>query len=85
MIESSEKPTIVYTDHAATVGIVKQTTLNTVSVEKLNLLIVESSSPVEPSDLDPAVCDRLQFLKEMERQPLVDEKDRKNLRGVVHD
>lgn len=43
MVESSEHPTIVYTDYAATLSIVKQTNLNTVSVEKLNLRLIRAS------------------------------------------
>ena len=43
LVESSEHPTVVYTDHAATLGIVKQTSMNTVSVEKLNLRLVRAS------------------------------------------
>ena len=38
MLESAEKPTIVYTDHSATLGIVRQSSLtSTTSIDKLNL------------------------------------------------
>ena len=43
LVEASERPTIVYTDHAATLGIVKQSSLNTVSTEKLNLHLIRAS------------------------------------------
>ena len=43
MIETAELPVIVYTDHAAAVGISKQSSLNTTSIEKLNLKLVRSS------------------------------------------
>ena len=52
MVESSEQPTIVYTDHAATLGIVKQTSLNTVSVEKLNLRFIRASEYLQRFCLD---------------------------------
>lgn len=52
MIEASEHPTIIYTDHAATLGIVKQTSLNTVSVEKLNLRLVRASEYLQQFRLD---------------------------------
>jgi len=37
MIETAEQPVVVYTDHASTVGIASQSSLNTTSIEKLNL------------------------------------------------
>ena len=43
MVESAELPTVVYTDHAATLAIAKQISLNTVSIEKLNLRLVRAS------------------------------------------
>ena len=52
MVESSEQPTIVYTDHAATLSIVKQTSLNTVSVEKLNLRLIRASEYLQRFRLD---------------------------------
>ena len=52
MVESSELPMIAYTDHAATLEIVKQTSLNTVSVEKLNLRLVRASEYLQCFRLD---------------------------------
>ena len=43
LIEACVKPTIIYTDHSAAVGLVRQTSLNTASVEKLNLRLVRAS------------------------------------------
>ena len=52
LVESSTRPAIVYTDHAATVGISKQTSLNSVSVEKLNLRLVRASEYLQQFRLD---------------------------------
>ena len=43
LIEASVKTTIVYTDHAAAVGIVRQSSMNTTSTEKLNLRLIRAS------------------------------------------
>ena len=43
LIEASANSTIIYTDHSAAVGLVRQTSLNTTSVEKLNLRLVRAS------------------------------------------
>ena len=43
LIEASANPTVIYTDHSAAVGLVRQTSLNTASVEKLNLRLVRAS------------------------------------------
>ena len=43
LVEAADLPTIVYTDHSATTQIVKQTSLNTTSVEKLNLRLIRDS------------------------------------------
>lgn len=43
LIGASNLRTIIYTDHSAAVGLVRQTSLNTVSVEKLNLRSVRAS------------------------------------------
>lgn len=43
MVEAAEQPTIIYTDHSALVSIVRQTSLSTASVEKLNLRLVRAS------------------------------------------
>lgn len=51
-MESSEQPTRIYTDHAAILGIVKQTSLNTVSVEKLNLRLIRASEYLQRFRLD---------------------------------
>lgn len=45
-------PVIVYTDHSATVQIVKQTSLNTVSTEKLNLRLIRASEYLQRFRLD---------------------------------
>lgn len=52
MVESSEQPTRIYTDHATTLGIVKQTSLNTVSMEKLNLRLIRASGYLQRFRLD---------------------------------
>ena len=43
MIEASTKPTIIYTDHSAAVDIVRQSSINTTSTEKLNLRLIRTS------------------------------------------
>ena len=43
LIEASSKVTIVYTDHSAAIGIVRQSSLNTTSTEKLNLRLIRAS------------------------------------------
>ena len=43
LVEATDQPTIVYTDHSATIQIVRQTSLNTTSVEKLNLRLIWAS------------------------------------------
>ena len=83
MVESTDHPTIVYTDHAATLGIVKQTNLNTVSVEKLNLRLVRASEYLQRFRLDvrykprrshfmPDALSRLAS-REIKRQPDIDQ------------
>lgn len=53
MIEATRKPTtIIYTDHSAAVSIVRQTSLNTVSTEKLNLRLVRASEYLQRFRLD---------------------------------
>ena len=52
LIESSTKPVVVYTDHASTIGISKQTSLNSVSIEKLNLRLVRASEYIQRFRLD---------------------------------
>jgi transposase InsO family protein len=52
MIESTELPTIVFTDHASTVGISKQTSLSSVSTDKLNLRLVRASEYLQRFRLD---------------------------------
>ena len=51
-LESAVKPTIVYTDHSATVGIVKQSSLNTTDVGKLNLRLIRASEYLQRFRLD---------------------------------
>ena len=43
LIEASTKPTIIYTDHSAAIGIVRQSSMNTTSTEKLNLRLIRAS------------------------------------------
>ncbi|KAI0997352.1 hypothetical protein K3495_g10831 [Podosphaera aphanis] len=52
IIEAAETPVIVYTDHSATTSIARQTSLNTVSVEKLNLRLVLASEYLQRFHLD---------------------------------
>ena len=52
MVESSEQPTRIYTDHAAMMGIIKQTSLNMVSKGKLNLRLVRASEYLQRFRLD---------------------------------
>ena len=53
MIEASETPPIiVFTDHSATVAIAKQTSLNTTSIEKLNLRLVRASEYLQRFPLE---------------------------------
>lgn len=47
LIESSGAPTIIYTDHGATLGIARQTTLSTSSTDKLNLRLVRASNYIQ--------------------------------------
>lgn len=42
-IEASSKPTVIYTDHSAAIGIVRQSSMNTTSTEKLNLRLIRAS------------------------------------------
>lgn len=43
LIEASAKPTIIYTDHSAAISIVRQSSMNTTSTEKLNLRLIRAS------------------------------------------
>ena len=43
MIEASTQSTVIYTDHSAAISIVRQTSLNTTSTEKLNLRLIRAS------------------------------------------
>ena len=43
LIEASTQPTIIYTDHSAAIGIVRQSSMNTTSTEKLNLRLIRAS------------------------------------------
>ena len=52
MVEATIKPTIVYTDHSATISIVRQTSMNTVSTEKLNLRLIRASEYLQRFRLD---------------------------------
>ena len=52
MIETSEHPVVIYTDHSATVQIAKQTSLSTSSTDKLNLRLVRASQYLSQYNLD---------------------------------
>ena len=53
MIETTKQPSmIIYMDHAATVSIIQQTSLNTTSVEKLNLCLICVSEYLQHFQLD---------------------------------
>lgn len=52
MVDATEKPTVIFTDHAATTGIVKQTSLSTSSVDKLNMRLVRASQYLSQFRLD---------------------------------
>ena len=53
LLEATLKPTtIIYTDHSAAVTIVRQTSLNTVSTEKLNLYLIRASEYLQRFRLD---------------------------------
>ena len=52
LIEASEASVIVFTDHSATCQIARQTSLNTVSIEKSNLKLVRSSEYLQRFNLD---------------------------------
>lgn len=47
LVEAAEVPTVVYTDHGASLGIAKQTMLSTSSADKLNLRLVRASDYVQ--------------------------------------
>ena len=47
LIEASDLPVVVYTDHAATVGLSRQKTLSSVAVENLNLRLVRASMYIQ--------------------------------------
>lgn len=52
MIEAAVHTTIIYTDHSAAVSIVRQTSLNTTSTEKLNLRLIRASKYLQRFRLD---------------------------------
>ena len=52
LIEASQHPTVVYTDHGAALGIAKQVTLSTSSTDKLNLRLVRASDYIQRFRLD---------------------------------
>ena len=52
MVETTMKTTIVYTDHSATLTIVRQSSLSTTLVEKLNLCLVQASEYLQRFWLD---------------------------------
>ena len=43
LIEIFTKPTIIYIDHSAIIGIIRQSSMNTTSIEKLNLRLIRVS------------------------------------------
>ena len=52
MIEASRHDTVIYTDHSAAVSLVRQTSLNTTSVDKLNLRLIRASEYLQRFRLD---------------------------------
>ena len=52
MVESANQPVVVFTDHSATCQIARQTSLNTVSIEKSNLKLIRSSEYLQRFRLD---------------------------------
>jgi len=52
MVVSAERPPIVITDHSATAGIARQTSLTSSSVDKLNQHLVRASQYLSQFDLD---------------------------------
>ena len=52
MVEAAKDYTIIYTDHSAAVSIVRQTSLNTTSIDKLNLRLVRASEYLQRFRLD---------------------------------
>ena len=51
MIESSQTPTIIFTDHGSALGIAKQTSLTTTSTDKMNLRLVRASDYLQRFEL----------------------------------
>jgi transposase InsO family protein len=47
LVEASKQPVIVWTDHAATIPIAKQTSLTTSSTDKLNLRLVQAAAYIQ--------------------------------------
>lgn len=52
MIEAAVHTIIIYTDHSTTMSIVRQTSLNTMSTEKLNLRLIRASEYLQRFRLD---------------------------------
>ena len=52
MIESSQHPVRIYTDHGASLVISLQTTLHTMSTERSNLRLVRASEYIQRFNLD---------------------------------
>lgn len=52
MVEAADQPTIVYTDHASTLAIARQSTLITSSTDKLNLRFIQASQYLQQFRLD---------------------------------
>ncbi len=81
IIKASEYLTVIYTDHSAAVAIVRQTSLNTISTEKLNLRLVRASEYLQRFRLDVRykpgksniVPDTLSRLASREFRPETDE------------
>lgn len=52
MVDALEHKTIVYTDHSATLSIIRQTTLTTSSTDKLHLRLIRASQYLSQFRLD---------------------------------
>ena len=52
LIEAAEKPTIIWTDHAATISIAKQSSMSTTSTDKLNLRLIQAAQYIQQFKLE---------------------------------
>lgn len=87
LVEACKHPAVIYTDHSATLGIAKQTTLSSSATDKLNLRLIRASQYLSQFDLDvrhkagrlhtvPDALSRLPALAGEERASDIGELDR---------